>query len=318
VSALPSRPRTPIGLAVIGIALALSAAVAVAGAQRERIAIVTSSHTEPYQRVVEGFRAYMSAQGVTSGFSFHSLQDDREAARKALGAARRSADSIVLTIGSVATQDALQSEGSAPVVACMIMNDHDLRRSAIATGVTLEFSLDTQFQWIKRFVPRGKSIGVLYNPRENQAQVDAAKRVAESHGLRLVARPVESPQALPAALASLSNDVDVVWGLSDQLVLSAQTGEAILLFSFRNRIPFAGLSESWVRAGALYALDRDYVDIGAQCGELALRVLRGTAPRDLPPARPRRLTYAINLRAAEHMNLDVSEDLIEGAKQVFR
>jgi putative ABC transport system substrate-binding protein len=100
-------------------------------------------------------------------------------------------------------------------------------------------------------------------------------------------------------------------------VLSLQTAEAILLFSFRNRIPFTGLSNSWVKAGALYALDRDYLDIGAQCGEMAHRILSGAAPSALPPARPRKLTYAVNLRTAEHMKLEIPAALLKGAERVF-
>ena len=110
----------------------------------------------------------------------------------------------------------------------------------------------------------------------------------------------------------------MLWGLTDQLVLSPQTAQAILLFSFRNRIPFTGLSKSWVKAGALYALDRDYADIGAQCGEMALQILRGASTSSLPPARPRKLKYVVNLRTADRMKLKIPESLVDGADQVFR
>ena len=51
--------------------------------------------------------------------------------------------------------------------------------------------------------------------------------------------------------------------------MTPQTAEPILLSTLKNKIPLVGLSSSWVKAGALYALDRDYVDIGLQSGELA-------------------------------------------------
>ena len=105
--------------------------------------------------------------------------------------------------------------------------------------------------------------------------------------------------------------------VTDQVVLSRQTAEAILLFSFRNRIPFAGLSASWVKAGALYALDRDYTDLGAQCGEMALRVRRGRRASTLPPETPRKILYALNLRTAQRMKLNLPKELIDGAEQVF-
>lgn len=289
-----------------------------AGAERERLVVVISDDSLPYQRVLEGFRAYLAEHGVDGPLNLHSLQTDPVAARRALSVARTNGHVPLLTVGSAATTAALKMAGDAPVIACMIVNGQDLKNAPNATGVTLEFPLETQFQWMKRFVPKGRTIGVLYNPGENQSQIDAATKVARGLGLRLVAREVDSPQALPGALASLAQEADVLWGLTDQLVLSPQTGEAILLFSLRNRIPFTGLSESWVKAGALYALDRDYVDIGAQCGEMTFKVLGGTLPSALPATRPRKLTYAVNLRAAEHMKLQIAPALIDGANQVFR
>src|SRR2546425_8044938 len=113
-------------------------------------------------------------------------------------------------------------------------------------------------------------------------------------GLTLLARKAHSPKDLPDALASLNNRADGLWGVADQIVLNPQTVKPILLFSLRNRIPFVGLSATWVKAGALYALDRDYDDIGRQLGEAAVKILRGAAPGSLPPASPRKVVYCIN------------------------
>jgi putative ABC transport system substrate-binding protein len=314
------RRRAPLA-PLLAIALSLSL-IGTGGSQaspeREELVMVTSHDTEPYQNVLEGFRGYLTERGVSGPFRSYSLQTGEAEARQALVTARRKSGSPLLTVGSAATQIALQAPGNAPVIACMVVDERDMRRASNATGVVLEFSLETHFEWIRRFLPSGRTVGVLNNPAENREQIDAAARVARSHGLRLAARKVERPQALPAALASLADEVDLLWGVTDQTVLSPQTAQAILLFSFRNRIPFTGLSESWVKAGALYALDRDYRDIGAQCGELALKILRGAKVSALPPERPRKLTYAVNLRTAEHLKVEIPAVLLDGAEEVFR
>lgn len=310
----PLAPILAIALSVSPIGIAVRSA----SGEDEAMVMVTSHDTEPYQRVLAGFRDYLTGRDGTVRFVSYSLQREEAEARRVLEMARRERASPLLTVGSAATQVALQAPGDGPVIACMVVGEKDVRRAANATGVTLEFSLETQFEWMRRFLPSGRTVGVLYNPEENREQIDAAARVARSVGLRLAARKVERPQALPAALASLADEVDLLWGVTDQLVLSPQTAEAILLFSFRNRIPFTGLSESWVKAGALYALDRDYADIGAQCGELALKILRGAKASALPPQRPRKLTYAVNLRTAEHLKVEIPAALIEGAQEVFR
>jgi putative ABC transport system substrate-binding protein len=159
---------------------------------------------------------------------------------------------------------------------------------------------------------------VLFNTKENRDKVESAARVAQGLGLKLVMREVQTPRDLPQALDSMANQADALWGIADQMVLSPQTAEPILLFSLRNRIPLAGLSTSWVKAGALYALDRDYVDLGAQCGDMAMKVLQGARASSLPLTTPRKVLYSLNLKTANHMKLDIPQPLIDGAQQVFR
>jgi putative ABC transport system substrate-binding protein len=78
-----------------------------------------------------------------------------------------------------------------------------------------------------------------------------------------------------------------------------------------------GPSASWAKAGALYALDWDYADLGAQAAELAARIVRGAAPGAIPLVTPRKVPYAVNPRAAAHMKLEVPRDLIRHAREVF-
>ena len=167
-------------------------------------------------------------------------------------------------------------------------------------------------------LPQNKTIGVLFNPRENQRTIEEARRIAQSMGLLLIASEVQTPQALPDALKSLAREADVLWGIPDQIVVSPQTAKPLLLFSFRNRIPFVGLSTPWVEAGALYALDRDYTDLGVQCGELALQVLQGKPAKSLPVVPPRKILYTLNLKTANHMKVDIPQTLVEEAQQVFQ
>ena len=133
----------------------------------------------------------------------------------------------------------------------------------------------------------------------------------------MVAREVESPEALPEAMKSLAKRIDVLWGIVDAVVLSPETAQAVLLFSFRNDIPFVGLSAAWAKAGAIYALDWDYEDVGKQCGELALKVLNGARAGGIAPVFPRKLTYALNLKTVRHMKVRIPDSLVRGAVQVF-
>jgi putative ABC transport system substrate-binding protein len=204
-----------------------------------------------------------------------------------------------------------------PIVAGLVLNADDLSKATNATAVVLEFPVETELRYLQRLLPGQHNVGVLFHPSENQARIDAATRAAAVLGLTLYARKVESPKDLPDALDSLNRRADVLWGVADQIVLNPQTVKPILLFSLRNRIPFVGLSATWVKAGALYALDRDYKDVGRQCGELALKILQGTLPSALPPVPPRKVVYSVNLKTARLLKLDMGGEVLQAAQSVI-
>jgi putative ABC transport system substrate-binding protein len=199
----------------------------------------------------------------------------------------------------------------------MILRPDVLKKAANATGVVLEFPTETQLQWIRKVLPKAQSVGVVFNPAENREQVERAGRAAQKLGLKLEVREVPAPKDLPAALDQLANNTDVLWGIADTTALNPQTAKLIFLFSFRNRVPFVGPSSAWVKAGALYSLDWDYADMGAQCGELAQKVLQGAQAGSLPPVPPRKVLYSVNRKTAEDMAVKVPDEILRGAATLY-
>ena len=307
-------------LALSAVALAGAAGPAAAqpapDSRETRIAVLVSQEAPPYRQALAGFTRALERRGLKVSVRVGSLEGDGAKAAQALAAARPEQAQLILTLGTLATQAvAARKDLTAPVVTGLVLRVSDLG-GANATGVVLEFPVETELRWLQRFFPGRRAVGVLYHPDENRSRIEAAVRTAQALGLTLVARSVERARDLPDELESLANRADLLWGVADSVVLTPQTAKPILLFSYRNRIPFVGLSQSWVKAGALYALDRDYDDIGAQCAELAFKVLRGTPPSALPPEPPRKLVYSINLRTARHMKLEIPDALLKGAQEV--
>jgi len=224
---------------------------------------------------------------------------------------------IVLAVGTAATDLTLRKITGAPVVACLVLRTERIEQAGNAAGVSLEFPLETQFAWLQRILPQARTVGVLYNPAENQRRIDAAVQTAKRFGLRIDAEPVSSPKDVPAALNSLAKRADVLWCIPDAVTLSAVISKNILLFSFRNSIPVIGPSPAWVKAGALYSLDWDYADLGVQCGEMAVKILAGASPASVGVASPRRVQYTLNLATARQMKLDLPDALVKGARQTF-
>ncbi|MBX3236543.1 MAG: ABC transporter substrate-binding protein [Nitrospiraceae bacterium] len=310
-------------LQTIAIGLALSALgllmhCDVVAAKSDRIMVLSGQDIQPYQEVLAGIQQSLTKQGIGASLEVHFLQGNTAKTQEALNDLKNSGARLVVTLGSAATQAAVREVGHLPILATMIVSADDIKSSPNATAVLLDFPLETQLQWLRRIVPGAGTVGVLFNPKENQTKINNALQVAKNSGVILVAQAVDTPRALPDALENLSRHVDALWGISDSIVMTPHTAEPILLSTFRNKIPLAGLSTSWVKAGALYALDRDYLDIGSQCGEIAGKILGGTDAGSLVPLHPRKVMYVVNLKTAGAMNLELSQEIVRGAAHVFQ
>ena len=100
-------------------------------------------------------------------------------------------------------------------------------------------------------------------------------------------------------------------------LLAGDAAGRILGTLFRNRIPFVGPSSAWVKAGAIYALDWDFADIGQQCGGIALKIFKGVRPEAIPVEGPRRVIYTLNEKTAAHMKIEIPAEVSRRAQRSY-
>jgi putative tryptophan/tyrosine transport system substrate-binding protein len=298
----------------LGLLLAASAAVA---GPEGRVPVLVGGEGAAYEAAIEGMRASFDRQPDGEAWQLDRLGGGPAGIADAVRSLRGAPPRLVIALGEAAAHEAMHELSGVPVVAGMILTRSALADHPDATGVSLVFPVAVQLEWIRKLLPRARTVGVLFDPAENGENVRQAEPVAKRLGFELVARPIASPRDLSPALRALSNRIDVLWGLPDSVVLTAATAKTILSFSYESKVPLVAPSESWVKAGALFSLERDYEDVGRQCGELALQVLAGSPPRSLDTQPPRRVNWVINLRAARRLGVDVPDALLSGAQLVI-
>ncbi|MDF1555012.1 MAG: ABC transporter substrate-binding protein [Deferrisomatales bacterium] len=308
------RTISAVCIAVLLAGLIVGAQPAVAGPAT--ILVLGGKDAPPYREALQGFRDTLAQQGVAATLDVQFFGDDEKQGRTRVEAAAGRGDRLIFALGSAATRLA-SAQAKVPVVATLVLDAAAIRGAANVTGVPLGFPVEAELQWVQRLLPDRQRVGVLYNTAQNGEIIAEARRQARKLGLELVAQEVHTAKDLPDALESLANKVDVLWGVADSVVLSPETAKAILLFSFRNRIPFVGLSEAWVKAGALYSLERDYADLGAQCAGMAGQLLQGKGAAAVPVEAPRRVLYSLNQKTAERMKVEIPQPLVRDAKKIY-
>jgi putative ABC transport system substrate-binding protein len=202
-----------------------------------------------------------------------------------------------------------------PVVFCMVFNPQEITGSNI-TGVSMEIPDEEKLQLIKRILPDGKNLGVIYSPIST-LRYRKMSQTCRDFGLQLIGRKIDSGKELPEAFEQISRQIDCLLMIPDSKIYFPKSVEYLLLESLRKKIPVAGLSSLYTKAGALFSFECDYNDLGRQAAEVTLRILNGEKPAHIPPAIPKKINLSLNLIAAERLGINIPSQMIKEASEVF-
>ncbi|MFH1302362.1 MAG: ABC transporter substrate-binding protein [Planctomycetota bacterium] len=313
------------GRYLVGLLLAVAMSFGVASATLAKdVAILTTDSLISTKRTISGATRTISKlhPDVTfKHFLLSSVPQERAAQIDSVKAVR---PSVVLTVGSSATETAKASFTKTPIVFAAVLYpvlsgfvESDSRPGKNITGASLNIEIDIQFKKFQRIVPGLKNVGVLYS--KNTARlIPSSKVIAQQLGIRLLPLEVNDPKDLPEAFDSLANICDGLWSVADPNLFSPQATKFIVLNTIRRGLPFMGFSRYVVESGALFALDFDYKAVGKQAGAIVGQILDGADPGMISVVSPDIIWFHYNEKTARLVNLTVPEDLVAVAKEVYR
>ncbi|WP_406676710.1 ABC transporter substrate-binding protein [Moorella sp. ACPs] len=185
------------------------------------------------------------------------------------------------------------------------------------TGTTDMNPIKEQLELLKQLVPAAARIGVIYNSSEvnSQVQVKIVKQEAASLGLTVVDAPVTASNEVVQAAQSLVGRVEAIYVPTDNTVVSSIAG--VIQVAEQHKIPVIAGESNTVEAGALGTIGIDYYKLGQQTGQMALRVLKGEKPQDMPIEKQKDLAIVLNAKAAKAFGVTIPEDLKKKASKII-
>jgi putative ABC transport system substrate-binding protein len=284
---------------------------------------VKSSDIEPYNAALRGVREVFEDSGFRVRIEEFDLDGNESRWGTVLKKVREERPNLIITFGTFATKMAKGDIKNMPIVFSTVLNPEESgivnslsSPNGNITGSSIDIPIETQFYHILQMVPSAKRVGVLYNPRETGSIINRAREVAAQKGLTLIAEIVRDEASLPKAIDNIMGKIDVLWSVADGTVFSPPAVQQIIIEAIKHRVPFMGISPSFVKAGALFSMKWDDADIGRQAGEVALRIISREEPSGIPVTTPRKVSLSINLKTAEAIGVEVPRDLSKGAEVV--
>ncbi|EKN71307.1 ABC transporter periplasmic substrate-binding protein [Neobacillus bataviensis LMG 21833] len=232
---------------------------------------------------------------------------------------------LILAIATSSAQAVVKSTKDIPVLFTAITDPvgAQLVKSLDKPGGNVTGTSDTHPEAIKKtiaaiktFVPGAKKVGIIYNSGEPNAVVNVknAKIALKAEGLEPVETSITTSSEVKQAAESMAGRVDALYIPKDNTVVSAL--ESVIGVVNSRKIPtFVGEGDS-VKRGTFASYGLDYHDLGYSTGKMAVEILKGKKPSDIPVGFPENLQLFINKKAAQQEGITLKEDLLKGAKIV--
>jgi putative ABC transport system substrate-binding protein len=174
-------------------------------------------------------------------------------------------------------------------------------------------------QLLKEADPRIKRVALIHNPQTAPFAgtfLHSAQSTAPQFGVEVIAMPVQSDADIEAAMmAFASRPAGALVAIPDSF--NAEHRDIIIAAAARNRLPaLYGVTAS-TPAGGLMAYAVNTSDQMQRAAGYVDRILKGAKPAELPVQFPAKFDFAINLKTARALGLEIPQGLLAIADDVI-
>lgn len=289
------------------------------GGGSARVAVIKSLDLPEYNLAYEGFVNELEETGHRIVPLSYVIERSDSANAVLMAAVHSAAPDLILALGTRAAREAQKHVSHVPIIYSMVLTppgEGSPEERSSMTGATLTIPLSVQVDELKRAFPTLKSIGIISDPSRTKPLADSAADLCRKRGLRAHIGWAKGEGEVPDAVRALKDSIEVLWMIPDETVLTPRSSRFIIFELIKSGVPVIGLSSAYVKAGALMSLDCNYTDIGRQSAELAVRVLAGQKPGQLPFTIPRTYTRSLNLKIMEHVRIQMDPKVLKDSNAV--
>jgi putative ABC transport system substrate-binding protein len=168
-------------------------------------------------------------------------------------------------------------------------------------------------------LPRAVRFAVLLNPA-NPATAGATSKalrdVAPGLGLELIFFGAGTPAEIDTAFTAIAGSrADALFVAPDAFFTSHATQFATL--ATRDKLPTSAFSREMAAAGLLLSYGTSLAEAFRQVGVYSGTILKGTKPTDLPVLQSTKFEFAINLKVARLLGIEIPPTLLARADEVI-
>ena len=255
-----------------------------------RVQVVLSERGGAYQEFSDALRDALRAQQVIVNVSDGNVADDAD---------------LIVAVGMKSASASVAA--NKPVLNVFVPKAGYDKLAKPAGGarssaIYIDQPLERQVSLLVAALPKAGEVGVLYTAPP--PGLSSLRRLLAERNLQLHEQAV-GQNSLFDALEDVLAKSDVLLVLPDIEIYNAGTIRNILLAAYRKQVPLIGISQSYVKAGALCAIYSTPAQIAQQAAEA---VGQFAASGKLPPSQyPKEFEVSVNAQVARSLDLPIKD-----------
>jgi putative tryptophan/tyrosine transport system substrate-binding protein len=178
-------------------------------------------------------------------------------------------------------------------------------------------------KWLEllmEIAPHIKRVASIFNPDTTSGRgsyfLPSFDAAARSLKVEPIIAPVHSDAEIETIITSLGREPGGgIITLADTFLLAHRA--SITRLTAQNNLPAVYYETGFARDGGLLCYGPDQVDMFRRAASYVDRILRGARPADLPVQVPTKFEFAINLKTAKALGLNVPQSLLLRADEVI-
>lgn len=233
----------------------------------------------------------------------------------------------VMAVSGAAIGAVKAASSSVPII--MSFSDYDPVAAGFAssfarpggniTGIAMFATLldAKRLQLLHEAVPVARRVAVLaVSEARHQSTLAKMRVTASAEGIELIPVYAEGPGVYPRAFAAMRAE-----GAQAVLIVAApefnRDAEILAALATEAGLPTMCEWRQMASRGCTFGYGPVGSDLWRRAADYVIRVLNGTAPGDLPIEGPARFEFAVNLKAARKLSLDLPTSVLLRADEVL-
>lgn len=232
---------------------------------------------------------------------------------------------LAIALSTISLKSLIDEKVTFPVIFSSVANPFiigagitDSMHHPLVTGVPSTAPIKETIQIIKELFPEVNRIGTLYTPSEPNSVYYASVQKNEALKNKIYVKqvPINDVSDISQAMDSLINSgIKVIYQISD--VLTASSFDSIVIKANSYKIPIICNQIVQVNAGAILGLCLDFYKLGYETGLITADVLEGKNPSSIPFKRLNRMILSVNTKAANKLNVKLSDEFLRKANKII-